>query len=313
MSKPLLNKGFTPLSQLSVFLGIWGACFILAVFATLGISLLGGLSLTDTGALLKPENRNLMVATQVASTFFVFGLPAVGFSFVCYRNGWDALGLGKGWEWKAAMLAILIMLVSGPLTENLGELNKAIPLSEKWRNYFDSMEKTYEAQVKSMLNVKTVKGLLASLVLVAALPALFEELFFRGGMQGLFMRWLKRPWLAILITSLIFSAIHFSWYGFIPRVMLGVVLGVVYYSTGNLWYSILMHFVNNAAAVLYMYVLQQQGKAVEISNVTVFPGWAWSVSLVLMVILIMQLLKISKPEPVKEILQKRNAPFETNP
>ncbi len=309
MTKPLLNKGFTPLSQLSVFLGIWGACFILAVFATIGISLLGGLSLTDTGALMKPENRNLMIATQVLTTFFIFGVPAVWYAFICFRNGWDALGLGSGWQWKLAFIAIALMVVTGPLTEGLGDLNKAIPLSAKWRTYFDGMEKTYEAQVKAMLNVKTLQGLAISVILVAALPALFEELFFRGGLQGFLTRWTKKPWLAILITSLIFSAIHFSWYGFFPRVMLGVVLGLVYYATGNLWYSILMHFVNNAAAVVYMYLMHQQGKEIEISNTTVFPPWAWAVSVVLIVILFRQLFTHSAPEPVKEVLQQRNFPF----
>jgi hypothetical protein len=70
-----------------------------------------------------------------------------------------------------------------------------------------------------------------------------------------------------------------------------------------------MHFVNNAAAVVYMYVMHQQGKEIEISNTTVFPQWAWVVSVVLIALMIRQLLKMSKPEPVEEILQNRNFPF----
>lgn len=308
MSNPLINKGFSPLSQLSVFLGVWGVCFFLASLVTVAISLFGGLSLTDMGGLMRPENRSLMIATQVATTFFLFGVPAVAYAFICYKNGWNALGFGLEWKWVLALLAIVLLMVSGPLTEILGTLNKAIPLSAKWRTYFDNMEKTYEDQVKAMLHIQSLPGLLLSVTLIAALPALFEELFFRGGLQGFLTRWVKKPWVAILLTSIIFSAIHLSWYGFFPRVMLGVVLGVVYYATGNLWYCILMHFVNNAVAVVYFYTMHQQGKEIDLSQSQVFPSWAWLISLVLVFSVIWYLFKISKPHPVKEILQNRN-PF----
>jgi uncharacterized protein len=312
MSNPLINKGFNPLSQLSVFLGVWGACFLGAVVATLVISLVGGLSITDTGALLRPENRNLMIATQAVTTFFVFGLPAIIFAFVCYKNGWEAIGFGKKTNILLGLLAIAAILATGPLTETLADMNKAIPISAKWRAYFDRMETTYEEQVKAMMNIKSAGGLLFSIILIAALPALFEELFFRGALQGLLTRWWKQPWTAILVTSIIFSAIHFSWYGFFPRVMLGIVLGGVYYLTGNLWYSILMHFVNNAAAVIYMFVMQQQGKPIEVSTTSVFPVWMAAVSLLMLAGLFFVIHKKFPAQPVAEIVQPRNNPFAQN-
>jgi uncharacterized protein len=313
MSNPLINKGFNHLSQLSVFLGVWGACFLGAVAATVIISLAGGLSLTDTGALLRPENRSLMIATQVATTFFVFGLPAIVFAFVCYKNGWQLLGFGKKSHILLAILAIATILAASPLTELVGDWNKAIPISDTWRAYFDRMETTYEEQVKAMMNITSVKGLFFSLLLVAALPALFEELFFRGAMQGLFTRWWKQPWVAILVTSIIFSAIHLSWYGFLPRVMLGIVLGVVYYLTGNLWYSILMHFVNNAAAVIYLYALKQQGKPIDMGSPSVFPLWAAFISLVALAALLFVIKNKFLALPVREVVQSRNNPFSPNP
>jgi uncharacterized protein len=309
MSNPLINKGFNPLSQLSVFLGVWGACFLGALVATLMIALVGGIPLTDTGALLRPENRNLMIATQAVTTFFVFGLPAVFFAFVCFQNGWKALGFGKKINLLLALLAVAAILATGPLTELLGDLNKAIPISAKWRGYFDRMESTYEEQVKAMMDIKSIGGLLFSILLIAALPAVFEELFFRGGLQGLLLRWWKKPWVAILVTAFIFSAIHFSWYGFLPRVMLGVVLGLVYYLTGNIWYSILMHFVNNAAAVIYMYVMQQQGKPVEVSSTTVFPAWAALISLLILIGLFLFMQKRFPNKPTEEIMHDRSNPF----
>jgi uncharacterized protein len=309
MTKPLINKGFKPLSQIGVLLGVWGGCFIAAAIASFAIAAIAGLPLEDAASLMQSENATALRLLQAVSTFFIFGLPAVLFAFICYQNGWRALGFGKNWSWKLAGIALVIILATGPLTDALGELNKAIPIGAKWKAYFDDMEKTYESQVKAMLDVKSVQGLMISIVLIAGLPAIFEELFFRGALQGLFTRWMHSPWLAIIVTALIFSAIHFSWYGFIPRVMLGLLLGMVYYATGNLWYSILMHFVNNAAAVIYMYVLQQQGKPLDFAAGTGLPAWAGIVAAVFIFFLFKILFRQSPPEQVKEITAYSTNPF----
>lgn len=309
MSQTLINKGFKPLSQLSVFIGVFGGSLIAAAIATFIFISASGLPLTDTEALMQPENIPSMRWLQAISTLFIFGLPALLFAFICYRNGWVALGFGNAWQWKLAGLAIAIMLAAGPLTDALGTLNKAIPLPANLRAYFDGMEKTYESQVKAMLNVSSWQGLFISILLIAALPALVEELFFRSTMQGLFTRWWGNPWLAIIFTAFIFSAIHFSWYGFIPRIMLGIVLGVVYYATGNIWYSILMHFFNNAAAVLYLFYLHKQGKEMDMSDTTLFPIWTAALALIILFLLMRLLFKVHPPEMQKEIMDNRNDPF----
>ena len=87
-------------------------------------------------------------------------------------------------------------------------------------------------------------------MVIAFLPALFEETLFRGGMQNLFSRWFKKPLLAIVVTSIIFSAIHGSYLGFLSRFALGFLLGWIYYRTGNIWLNIIGHFFNNAFARL---------------------------------------------------------------
>jgi uncharacterized protein len=309
MSQPLLNKGFKPLSQLSVFLGLAGVSLIAAAIAGYMIALIANIPLSDPQAMMHPKFATALKVMQVVTTLIVFGLPAILFAFVCYKNGWAALGLNQGRNLKIGLLAIVIMVATAPLTDALGTLNKAIPLSDSLRAYFDSQESMYETQVKAMLDVGSAKGLLMSLLLIAFLPAMVEEFFFRGALQGLLSRWFGKPWVAIVVTAIIFSAIHLSWYGFLPRAMLGVVLGVVFYITGNLWYSVLMHFVNNAAAVIYLYVQQQQGKSVDMSQTTMFPLWAGVISLVVMVLLISWLAKINPPKQVTEVMDTRIDPF----
>jgi uncharacterized protein len=309
MVQPLINKGFKPLSQLSVFLGVVGVSMIAAGAAGFLIMLMAKMPMGDPQAMMQPQFSTALKIMQVVTTLMVFGLPAVLYAFICYKNGWAALGLNQSRSMKTGLLAIAIIISTAPLTDALGTLNKAIPLSQSLRAYFDGKEAAYEAQVKTMLDVGSTEGLLLSLLLIAFLPAMVEEFFFRGALQGMLARWWHKPWVAITVTSVIFSAIHLSWYGFLPRVMLGMVLGAVFYITGNLWYSVLMHFVNNAAAVLFLYAQQQQGKPVDMANTTVFPVWAGAIGLVAVVLLIGWLAKTNPPRPVTEIPDERQNPF----
>jgi uncharacterized protein len=309
MVQPLINKGFKPLSQLSVFFGVTGVSMIAAGVAGRLIALMAKMPITDPEGMMQPQFTSALKVMQVVTTLIVFGLPALLYAFICYKNGWAALGLNQSRSMKIGLLAILIMITTAPLTDALGTLNKAIPLSQSLRAYFDGKEAAYEAQVRTMLDVGSVQGLLLSLLLIAFLPAMVEEFFFRGALQGMLTRWWRKPWVAITVTSVIFSAIHLSWYGFLPRVMLGMVLGAVFYITGNLWYSVLMHFVNNAAAVLFLYVQQQQGKPVEVSSTTIFPVWAGAIALVVVVLLIGWLAKINPPHPATEVHDERINPF----
>lgn len=91
-------------------------------------------------------------------------------------------------------------------------------------------------------------------------PAFCEETLFRGGLQNFLTRSTRNPWLSVIIVSLIFSAAHFSFYGFLFRFLLGAVLGFIYYYSGNLWLSILAHFINNAFVVTVYYIYIRQGK-----------------------------------------------------
>lgn len=309
MSQPLINKGFKPLSQLSVFLGVAGVSMIAAGVAGYIIALIAKIPITDPQSMMQPQFATALKVMQVVTTLIVFGLPAILFAFICYKNGWAALGLNQSRSMKIGLLAIVIIIAAAPLTDALGTLNKAIPLSDSLRAYFDDKEAMYETQVKAMLDIGSAKGLLISLVLIAFLPAMVEEFFFRGALQGMLTRWMGKPWLAIVVTAVIFSAIHLSWYGFLPRAMLGIVLGAVFYITGNLWYSVLMHFVNNGAAVIFLYAQQQQGKPVDVSQTTIFPVWAGAIALVVIVGLIMWLAKLHPPKPVTEVFDARIDPF----
>jgi membrane protease YdiL (CAAX protease family) len=139
--------------------------------------------------------------------------------------------------------------------------------------YFTEMEDKYMQQVEVMSQMKGIPDLLVSLVVMAFIPALVEEVFFRGGFQNLMHRSTGNMWVSIIVTSLLFSAIHFSFYGFFARTALGIVLGLLFAASQNIWVPILAHFVNNAIAVGQVYYLRSTGQSLAESMDDKFPLW----------------------------------------
>ncbi len=191
---------------------------------------------------------------------------------------------------KDVLLAIIIMLSAVPAINLLGEINHVIhfPESFSWlENQLIDMEKKAEDLTLRMLDVDTVGGLLINLGLIAIIPAIGEELFFRGILQHILQNKVKAH-AAVWITAIIFSAIHFQFFGFIPRMLMGALLGYLFLWTGNIWVPVAAHFTNNAAAVLYYYFkgdgVQQ---ALDLENIgkseTYFAG---IISMVLVAVLI---------------------------
>jgi len=145
------------------------------------------------------------------------------------------------------------MLVALPFVAYTGDWNHTWPFSPEIRK----TEEQAEVLTRALLTMNSFSDLLVNLILIAAIPAMAEEFFFRGVIQRLLIKSLpKMPWLAVFITAVCFSAIHFQWMDFIPRVLLGFLLGAIYYLSGNLWLSILGHFLNNGLQVTMVYLFQ---------------------------------------------------------
>jgi membrane protease YdiL (CAAX protease family) len=138
------------------------------------------------------------------------------------------------------------MLAALPLVSALQDLTNLFPWSKATLLKFKLAEDAYNEQVAVIARMDNFTDYILSVVVIAFLPALFEETLFRGGIQNLLSRWFKKPVLAIIVTSIIFSAIHGSYLGFLSRFALGFVLGWIYYRTGNIWLNIIGHFFNNA-------------------------------------------------------------------
>jgi hypothetical protein len=152
---------------------------------------------------------------------------------------------------QSIILVTSIMMLITPFVALLLEWNMQIPLPE-WLVYFDVDS---ENLVVAFLKMSTIWDLFYTLLVISIVPAIGEELLFRGYLQQKTIKWLRNPHMAILITAFLFSAIHLDFHALIPRFILGILLGYLYYWSGSLYLPILAHFVNNAQAVVFSFPL----------------------------------------------------------
>jgi membrane protease YdiL (CAAX protease family) len=281
-----------------ILFGMLGAGLIVGGLASIGVwtAMTGKGIFEMEKEMLNPANVQAVRVVQLVSTFFIFFLPAYFTALIMNKKPLNFLGFNVHFSWRQLLLAIGIMLVSLPLVGSLSEINKLIPLPAAYEKFFKELEETYEKQVVVLSRITGFRDYLISLIIMALGPAIFEETFFRGGMQNLLQQWTRKPWLAIAITSIVFSAIHFSYYGFIPRVALGFVLGLLFYYSGSLWLSIAGHFFNNALVVTQIYYYVKQGKPIEDAMNETYPIWIGAIALVVLAGLIYIYKKFSEQD-----------------
>ena len=201
---------------------------------------------------------------QALNAIFSFLVPTLIVAFMLHRRPLKLIGFeSRGMQWKQFGLLILIFATALMVSTALSYISHLIPIPASAKAYFDLLEERYNKQVAAVMSLDSVQDYIASLLVMAALQGLCEEVVFRGGLQNFLTRGTGKPWLAIIVVSLIFSAMHFSYYGFLSRFALGMVLGVLYYYSGTIWWSVLAHFLNNAMAVTVLYVYSLQGKPIK--------------------------------------------------
>lgn len=219
----------------------------------------------------------LLLAISHLSTFILAGWVTVQLFYPPARRAVVYLGAERWPGFKTVLTGVLLILVSIPLVLFLYQINKALPLPES----FHLMEDQTNDAIKGLLQMDNVLELLANLTLIALLPAVGEELVFRGIVQQQFMRRIPEPYVALLLTAIIFSFIHFQFEGFLPRMLLGFLLGWLYWHTGNFWVPVTAHFANNAAQVIGQYLYRQDLSTVDLEQDVEVPWYAAAISILL--------------------------------
>lgn len=298
-------KEHSPALQFVTFTSLFIAFVLLnIIFLVVFFPMLSGLTLEtmQRGDTTDPKVLGYLKLTQFLYSFTVYLLPAVIFALLADKRPGAWLRLDQRPRPLPAILAPLIILAAMPLVGISADWNHTWDFSEATR----SSEKLAEELTKALLSGTRFSTLLINLVLIAILPAIAEEFFFRGVLQRILIRMMpKLPWIAIGITAIAFSAIHFQWMDFVPRVILGFLLGAIYYLSGNLWLAILAHFLNNGMLVVleYLYSIKVIHEDPMESEPT---AWYFALlSLIVTVILLWYIKKKSPGEPLP-VLQQDN-------
>ena len=212
-----------------------------------------------------PINLDMIKMVQIFSSIGMFVIPALIYAKLQNR---DWLGYLKIIPVPAylVLLTIVIMLAASPALEYTTLLNKGMKLPSFLKEveaWMLQQELKMEFLTKKFIVMNSFSALLVKLLILAIIPAFGEELIFRGGFQPIFTRWFRNYHVAIWLTAIIFSSIHFQFYGFFPRMFLGALFGYLFVWSGSLWLPILGHFLNNALAVFTAFWYQQQGLSID--------------------------------------------------
>ncbi len=254
--------GKSPLYQMMVsLLIILGAgIFLLIIFVLAGILIFSA----DISVLQNPSSasgkgdfaflRYVLIAQDIA----IFIIPAVIILFLMKPDHQTRITDLKVPHLKDVALVILLAFFLFPVTSFTGQLNSEMHLPD-WLSGVEKWMTEKEDNANSIINMlivsRTFLAMILNLLMIAVLPAIGEELIFRGIFQKIFYKVFRSGHMAVWITAFIFSALHFQFFGFIPRLILGLVFGYIYLWSRTLWLPMISHFVNNAVPVIGSYAL----------------------------------------------------------
>lgn len=217
-----------------------------------------------------PEVISMLKFMQTISAIGAFVIPALLIAYLFDKKPFHYLALSKNFSVISVMLVVLALIVAIPFINYLVELNSRMSLPsvfsgiEKWMK--ESENKAAELTEKFLV-MNSVSDLLFNIFMIGMLPAIGEELLFRGVIQRLFIDWSKNRHIGIWVSALLFSAMHVQFYGFIPRMLLGALFGYLLVWSGSLWLPICAHFANNASAVLFTYLFKEQLMTVDADKI----------------------------------------------
>jgi membrane protease YdiL (CAAX protease family) len=221
------------------------------------------------------EHFRWVKITQLLLSVFMWVLPSFAFAYLSSEVGFDSLHFHSDIDAKALTGLALTMILIIPFINLLSNLNQQVVLP-KALSWVEKIMKEYEQEAEQLtaqfLDIHSIRALLFNLTFIALVPAFGEELFFRGTLQRIFANH-KSATTSIWLTAIIFSAIHFQFYGFVPRMLLGAFFGYLFVWSGNLWIPIAAHFTNNAVAVIFYYLKNNGYKLPDIDTVGSVNTW----------------------------------------
>jgi membrane protease YdiL (CAAX protease family) len=298
--------------QLLLFIGM--AVGIFTIFSGIGMSILSsmtGISMFDVSDISKWK-ANPKMLTYVRGMLLVqflglFLIPSLLFAYFSDPRPLPYIGIKKPIKPIYWILGTASLLVAIPLVEYTGLINRQVNFGSA-QSWMQRMEQEAMEQIKFMLGKQTIGELITNLIFISVFAGVGEELFFRGVLQRLFIKAFKNPWAGILVTAFLFSALHVQFFGFIPRFLLGILLGAVYWYSGSLLTAIVAHFIYDAFFITLAFF---QPAIIDDTNAVMFNGSSQIVLAIVsaaLVVLIVWLMKKNSTITYDEVYRNDEIP-----
>ena len=284
-TNPLFTLGQKPWIMLLALIGIslGGILLIGQILALLSAMVMTGGGLGEIQQILLnptayPEQRTAILVMQGMSSLGGFIIAPLIFYYVMVKGNlfYDFF------KWSSNtfnLVLITIMMVFSFMIVNTVfiEWNANIKLPgfmSGFENWATDLEESMADITKYLTNFDSTGYFILTLRIIAVIPGVGEEILFRGYLQNIFRKMIKNDHVAIWLAAILFSAIHFQFYGFVPRMLLGALFGYLYLWTGNLLIPIIAHFLNNSISLLALFVYQKGLTDFDAESTEALP-WAY--------------------------------------
>jgi uncharacterized protein len=246
-----------PVKLLTLILLVFGFLLISSIAGIILARPIFNLNLSEVyQALSNPNTGNLAVVKyfQIIQSIFLFLVPALIAAWLFSENMPGYLQADQKPEAVTLLVAMVALIAAIPLLNALALLNSEMVLPS-WMHALEVKIKSMEDTAGKLTGLFLTGGdgftLALNMFMIAVLPALGEEFLFRGVIQRLLTEWTRNKHVGIWMAAFIFSFIHFQFYGFLPRLLLGLYFGYLLVWTSSIWVPVTCHFINNGVAVLY--------------------------------------------------------------
>ncbi len=268
MPRSSVHEEMHPAMVLVILLCSIVFCLMIGSGIMLWLVASNGLAFDDIAGMLTDSSttsdRNLFRSTILIQHLTMFVIPSLVTAFIVYKSDWvrqlwlDKLPSLGNWG-----LGALLIFAAFPLVQFTYWLNQQLPLPD-WAL---AIEADTQEAIMQMLKTDASYELIFNVFIIAVIPAIGEELVFRGFLQNKLGDLFKNQHLAVWVAAIIFSGFHMQFEGFIPRMLLGALLGYLLVWTKNLWVPIIAHFINNGFQVLAQFLYAEEMSSIDLEEV----------------------------------------------
>lgn len=226
------------------------------------------------------DRRCYILTFSVVQGLLVFIFPPILTWMMTSLRPWHMMGMDRSLSLKSLGWMLALYVIAYPAMAQIIYYNADISFPDSMKGLEQTLRDWENAgadATAAIMSTTTVGGLIVNVLIVGLLTGLAEEMFFRAGIQRMMMASRLSPAVAIWSAAAIFSFVHFQFFGFVPRLLLGAMFGYVYWRTGSIWAPALLHGINNSIVVVTEWINRRNGTSFDfeqyITDTSGIPWW----------------------------------------